>query len=165
MKTFISTAIILLLAVQNLFAQTALSGPVNPSNSLFKMTPGDLAYQNDEKIDLFQKSRRQKTGAWVMMGVGIAGVVTGVIVQATHDAEDVTNQIFGEESSSNNTGTFIAVAGGAFALGSIPLFIASSRNRTRANLSISLQKTGYGPVPARISKNIPGLTMNIPIGK
>ena len=112
--------------------------------------------------DYLKKSRNQKTGAWILMGAGVAAIVTGIIIEAGN-AVDNTYSLFTEEST-NNTGVVIAVVGGCMAIGSIPLFAASSRNKKKANVSISNQKTGFG-VPSNVNKSITCITMHIPIGK
>jgi len=71
------------------------------------------------KSDDLQKSRHQKTAAWIMLGGGLALAVGGAAVDASNWY--------------SSGGDVMLIAGGASMLGSIPLFIASSKNKKRAN--------------------------------
>jgi hypothetical protein len=70
------------------------------------------------KPDNLQKSKHQKTAAWIMLGGGFALAAGGVAV-------DVSNWY-------SSGGDVMLIAGSASMLGSIPLFIASSRNKRKA---------------------------------
>ena len=132
------------------------NNPVTVTNQLpMTITPID-------KIGYQVKSRNQKTGAWVLMGLGFAGLVSGIIIDVNH-ADDNLYSTF-TTGKTNNTGTIIAIAGGGMMLGSIPLFIASARNKSKAKLSVSTQNTNLG-IPKGINKNVTGITMSIPIGR
>ncbi|HLO83300.1 MAG TPA: hypothetical protein VK166_20195 [Chitinophagaceae bacterium] len=77
--------------------------------------------------ELLQKSKRQKTAAFVMLGVGTLAAVTGsIIFSENFDIWDDSNDAL------MGTGAILATAGGLSMLGSIPLFIASSKNKGRA---------------------------------
>ena len=141
-------------------SQPAIHFSLFTKNELLKFNnPADPG----EKTDYLQKSRNQKTGAWILVGVGAVGIVTGIIVESKKSVENFAN-IFTEEQKTDNTGSFIAVAGACMALGSIPLFISSSKNKRKASAELGNQKTGFG-VPSNVSKNITGITLSFPIGK
>ncbi len=119
----------------------------------------------NDKTDFLQKSRNQKTTAWLLVGGGGAVLITGLIVSVantTHDIVDVAT--LQGQGRNTNTGAILIVAGGVTALGSIPLFLASSRNKRKANLSVSKQSTGYG-LPNGKAKSITGVSLSIPLGK
>lgn len=116
----------------------------------------------DDKIDYRTKSRNQKTAAWILLGGGVVGIATGLVVEI-NNAVDNTYAVFADESP-NNTGIAIAVMGGCMAIGSIPLFAASSRNKKKAMLSISELPVGPG-APANVGKYITGVSLSIPLGK
>jgi len=138
--------------------KTDLISPVN----LFENGNYNSIPVNDEPVNYLQKSRNQKTGAWVLLGLGVAGIISGIIIEA-NNVVDNTYSVFADEST-NNTGTVVAVAGGCMALGSIPFFVASVKNKKKATLSISNQRTAPMAL-TKTGKNITGITMSIPIGK
>jgi hypothetical protein len=84
---------------------SCFSQQTNPSNAL-------------TKEEYLQKSKHQKTAAWVLLGGGLALGVTGIIVDASN-----------WESSG---GDVLLVLGGVSMISSIPLFIASGKNKKRA---------------------------------
>ena len=74
------------------------------------------------KQDYLAKSKNQKTGAWVLLGGGAALIATGFLIGDR------------KESSFDDAGTgaVFGVLGFLSAVGSIPLFIASGRNKRKA---------------------------------
>lgn len=62
------------------------------------------------------------------------------------------------------TAAILLIAGAASGIASIPLMIIASVYGHKAKLEFRNQKTGFG-VPSKVSKNITGITMSIPIGK
>ncbi|HET9432783.1 MAG TPA: hypothetical protein VFO37_03455, partial [Chitinophagaceae bacterium] len=69
--------------------------------------------------DYLKKSKNQKTAAWILVGVGSLSTLLGTVQ---------VNPDYGE----NNNSTFLLV-GGLVALGaSVPLFIASAKNKKKA---------------------------------
>jgi len=77
-----------------------------------------------------QKSKRQKTGAWVLLIGGTALMGTGLLIA------DSKNATFDQAG----TGAIMFGIGFLADLGSIPLFIASSKNKKRAmKASVSLK--------------------------
>jgi hypothetical protein len=128
-------------------------------NELLKFNnPGDPG----EKTDYLQKSRNQKTGAWILLGAGVAGIFAGIAVQANKAPEN-TYALFTDEKT-DNTGFVIIGAGACVAIGSIPLFAASSKNKRKASAELGIQKTGFG-VPSNVSSHITGISLSFPIGK
>ena len=86
---------------------------------------------NMHKVDansLLQKSKKQKTTAWILLGGGAGIVATAVIITLS----DGFLSLF-DQKKDNNRGVLLA-AGGAVMLGSIPFFIASGNNKRKANL-------------------------------
>jgi DMSO/TMAO reductase YedYZ heme-binding membrane subunit len=71
--------------------------------------------------DYLGKSKKQKTAAWVLLGGGATVAVGAAILDVSGDW------------SKSETPYLVAIAaGGASMLGSIPLFIASGRNKRKA---------------------------------
>ena len=75
------------------------------------------------KAEYLQKSKGQKTAAWILLGVGVACAA-----------------IAAPGNVSLNSLPVLIIGGGAAAIGSIPLFIASAKNKKRAsNISASFR--------------------------
>jgi hypothetical protein len=116
--------------------------------------------------DYLKKSKGLKTAAWLLLGGGFACTITGYVI--LKNSVLAGDNFFG---ISYNTGEldkdFVAgeiffFTGAAAILGSIPLFIASSRNK-RKGMSLSfknetilqLQKNSF------VYSSIPSLTLKI----
>ncbi len=89
-----------------------------------------LAGQDTLTRDYYlQKSKNQKTAAWVLLGGGALMTIGGAI----WFNETFSIDIFGEDDDpGENTAGFVMIAGVGAMAGSIPLFIASARNKGRA---------------------------------
>lgn len=155
MKKIILSAILLAIATTVFCQQT---------------TPEPLPIAN---TDYLQKAKNQKTGAWILLGGGLLTTGIGLVVVASEGANDAVDTYVGvftgpngtsSSSSTSSTGSILIATGILMQAGSIPLFIASKKNKRRAMLAIKDQKTAFGlPIPA--SKKVTGLTLSIPIGK
>ena len=78
------------------------------------------------KVEYLKKSKNQKTAAWVLLGTGSLALILGSI-EVNPDYGESTNRPF-------------LVIGGLVMVGtSVPLFIASAKNRKRA-MSLSFNK-------------------------
>ena len=85
------------------------------------------------KTDYLKKSKSQKTAAWILLGSGVALVSTGFVIGMTEAVGDLTCiLLLCEEQQSSNTGEIFFYTGLASMGGSIPLFIASSKNKRKA---------------------------------
>jgi hypothetical protein len=99
-----------------------------------------------------QKSKRQKSGARVMLIAGPVALGLGLLIGNRE------NSSFGEAG----TGFIIGSLGILSMAGSIPLFLASGKNKRKANLSLDKQKTGFDYRPV-IHQNITSIKLSIPI--
>lgn len=137
MKSITLFISILLFSVDS-FAQ--LPEPVKP-------TPLDL------RNDYLKKSKSQETTAWILLGGGAALFTTGAIVfpKGWDIFWDTTPE---EERKADLAGALI-FAGSITMLSSIPLFIASGKNRRRGNNitgsliienSTSIQKKSFAKI-------------------
>src|SRR5438045_9207630 len=102
MKKIIAYAMLLLITTNSFSQQTNPSAPLNQ--------------------DYLKKSKNQKTAAWVLLVGGIALVGIGVLIG------DQKQSTFDDAA----TGGVIAGIGILSTIGSIPLFIASGRNKRKA---------------------------------
>ena len=97
---------------------------------------------NLHKVDansLLQKSKKQKTTAWILLGGGAGIVATAVIITLS----DGFLSLF-DLKKDNNRGVLLA-AGGAVMLGSIPFFIASGNNKRKANFILKNENVFFNP--------------------
>jgi hypothetical protein len=82
------------------------------------------------KTDYLAKSKSQKTAAWVLLGGGTVLIGTGFLIG------DSKNSSFDDAA----TGAVLGGIGVLSAIGSIPLFIASGKNKRKAmNMTTSIK--------------------------
>ena len=77
------------------------------------------------KDHYLQKSRNQKTTAWILLGAGIGMAIGGIVI-------NLDQPIYGGSSKDNDKGLWLSYLGGATALTSIPFFISAHKNKKRA---------------------------------
>ena len=108
---------------------------------LLLMTTSSFCQQTDfgqslTQQNYLQKSKKQKTGAWVLLGGGAAVAVGAAILDVSSDW------------SKSETPYLVALSTGcASMLGSIPLFIASKRNKRKAMNVSTYFEIRKNPVP------------------
>ena len=98
------------------------------------------------KTDYLAKSKNQKTAAWFLLGGGAALIGTGFLIG------DSKNSTFDDAA----TGAVLGGIGVLSALGSIPLFIASVKNKRKAlkmsaNFKIENATNSYPAVALKIN--------------
>ena len=110
--------------------------------------------------DYLQKSKRQKTAAWVLVGGGGALVLTGIIIPKG----EIVHEGFWLSYKNDGIKNSLALGGFVSMLSSIPFFIASHRNKTKAKaVSVSfrmenvrvIQHSGF------VSQSIPSLNLKL----
>ncbi len=107
-----------------------------------------------------EKSKTQKTVAWVMLGGGVAMATAGLVITNKHVNDDPFEAL-------NNLGTtggsaILTIAGIGSALGSIPFFISSAKNaRKAATISFNNQKILFPQQNIFVLKTQPALTLKI----
>lgn len=118
---------------------TSFSQQINPSPTM-------------TREDYLKKSKNQKTAAWVLLGGGTVLIGTGFLIG------DRKESSFDDAA----TGGIIAGIGVLSAIGSIPLFIASGRNK-RKGLSLSFKNETVPQIhkTAIVYQVIPSLTLKI----
>jgi hypothetical protein len=106
-------------------------------------TPNDIPAI---KTDYLKKSKNQKTAAWILLGGGSALTITSALMAAPKVSEDYGNALAGvftaEPAPENNytAENILLIAGVASMLSSIPLFIASKKNKRIAmNMSANIK--------------------------
>lgn len=89
--------------------------------------------QKFTKQDYLKKSKSQKTAAWLVLGAGVVLTSAGFAVEL-NNANDALIGLFSlQQPKSSDDGGVLFFSGLAAMAGSIPLFIASSKNKKRAN--------------------------------
>jgi hypothetical protein len=115
------------------------------------------------KADYLQKSKNQKTAAFVLLGVGAALDIGGIIATASNANKEV-DYIFSTQTSSVNHGAEYAlyIAGTACLIGSLTLFIVSKSNKQKGMaLGIDTQQFRKLNKSNLYTLNYPALTMKI----
>jgi len=95
-------------------------------------TPGSIS-----RPDRLQKSKNQKKAAWILLGGGAALFAIGVIIPQGEEEEWT---FYGPDHKNDGIKAVFCLTGTLSMLGSIPLFIASGKNKRRAaSVSANLQ--------------------------
>ena len=81
------------------------------------------------ETDYYKKSKKQKTTAWVLLGSGVA-LFTGGLIAHYNYINNHDDPFAG--LTEVTTGEIVATVGLFAVVGSIPLFIASSKNKKKA---------------------------------
>ncbi|HEX5652094.1 MAG TPA: hypothetical protein VFX58_03405 [Chitinophagaceae bacterium] len=108
--------------------------------------------------DYLQKSKRQKTTAWIMLGGGAAFVAAGAIWWA--------NEYTYGTGNGETVPVAMTIVGGWSVLGSIPVFIASARNKNKANeLMVGLKmENAFSYLATRIKyQPFPAISITLPL--
>lgn len=107
-----------------------------------------------------EKSKKQKTAAWVMLAGGAAMATVGLVAFS----QDFTYSWDNPSSSSGEGGAVLGSAGFLVMLGSIPLFIASGRNaRKAAAVSLNTEHVPFLVRNAFALKKQLALTLRVPL--
>ena len=108
----------------------------------------------DIKTGYIEKSKNQKTAAWVLLGGGVALIGTGFLVG--DDKEASFDDAF--------TGALMAGIGVLSTIGSIPLFIASGKNKRKAMNASAFIKLETVPLLQKqsfVQNSYPAFSVNI----
>ncbi len=107
-----------------------------------------------ESSFLFQKSQKQKTAAWIMLGGGAGMALAGLLIMTKDAGQEVAGifvtvftlgTVTPEQPKKRAAGPVLAIAGTGAMLGSIPLFSASAKNKRKANLIIKNETVFFNP--------------------
>jgi len=116
------------------------------------------------RTDYLQKSHHQKTAAWVLLGGGGLMASIGSIISAKDVTNNLVNLFDPNYQQSSNTGPVLMVLGTVTMLGSVPLFIASSRNKRKAmtlSTSFKLEKIPVIFQKSLVQNSYPALSLKI----
>jgi hypothetical protein len=118
--------------------------------------------QQVEKTDWLQKSKNQKTAAWILLGVGAGLDIAGIATTASNADKDLINTFGGKENVNHGAEYALYIAGTAALAGSLTLFIASKHNKIKA-ASISFKNEIVPQLQNSVvfNKPIPALSLKI----
>ena len=97
-----------------ILSATSFSQQTNPSQAL-------------TRADYLQKSKKQKTTAWILLGGGAGLATAGFIIGNSSTSFD-DNKL--------TTGALLIIAGGVAMVGSIPFFISAGSNKRKAEIML-----------------------------
>lgn len=148
MKLFLFMVITLLLAAIICYSQQPSSQSLNETNYLLK-------------------SKHQKTAAWVLLAGGATLTTVGLIVGVNSAANELVQIITDEKDD----GSFVAgevmfAAGLASIIGSVPLFLASGRNKRKAGevtLSMKIETVPIVKASLMNSYRYPAVSLRITV--
>ena len=120
------------------------------------------------KEDYLQKSKHQKTAAWVLLGGGFGLTALSAIIatpKVTEDYAGIFTGLFYDEPVPENSytaETILLITGSAAMFSSIPLFIASGKNKRKA-MSLSFKKETVSQIQKSsfVYRSVPSLTLKI----
>lgn len=126
----------------------------------------DTTWSTMTRQDYLDKSHNQKATGWIMMGAGIGVFVGGVIYTSASLLDAEAKSLEGGTEEISAFGPVLIVAGAGLMIGSIPVFVASSRNHKTA---MSL-KASTGTIDLFKQSNFanpyyPAVSLVIPLGR
>ena len=132
----------------------------SPDKNLYQSLP-DPTPVHDEAFYL-KKSRNNRIASICLAGGGL--VIGGIGALTFPKDYDLIFDNGSSKESQADVSTTLIIVGSAALIASIPFTVMASVNKRKANLMVTSQKTGFG-VPANVSKDIVGITLQIPLGK
>ena len=115
--------------------------------------------QSLAKTDYLQKSKKQKTYAWILLGGGATLVLTGIIIPKGDLVQE--GWYFSSYENDGVKGTFELI-GLVSMIGSIPFFTASKKNNKRAmSFSFKNEPATQLAKSSLIYRFVPSLNLNI----
>jgi hypothetical protein len=111
------------------------------------------------KQDYMQKSKKQKTVAWVLLGGGATFVLTGIVIPK---GDLVQEGWFGNSYENDGVKGTFELIGLVSMIGSIPFFTASKKNNKRAmSFSFKNEPATQLVKSSLIYRSVPSLNLNI----
>ena len=90
--------------------------------------------------DYLKKSKNQKTAAWILLGGGAALLIVGAVIPKGEEQWDTYYGFPIKDNKNDGIKGLLYLTGTLSMIGSIPLFIASGKNKRRAiSVSADLQ--------------------------
>ncbi len=128
---------IIFLLIFSAITFSSFSQPGNPPTALTKQ-------------DFLQKSKKQKTTAWVLLGGGTIAWLAGV------------SKYMNQNDNIDGGGEVAMTVGGIAVLSSIPFFVIASKNKKKAmSLSFKNNPTQQFQRGSFVNRSLPSLTFKI----
>ncbi len=104
--------------------------------------------QDWKETDYYKKSKKQKTAAWILTGVGTAGLLVTVAANATDEVAGLLTTVLsaGYVEPEPKSYTVPYVISAACVVSGIYLFIASSKNKKKAKAATAFIDMETAPV-------------------
>ena len=110
------------------------------------------------RADYLQKSKKQKTAAWLLLGGGFLLGTGGMFMALENTFGDSRNY----HISKTKIGVTMFYAGGFAVAGSIPIFIAAARNKGRSmSIGLKMEKTPIIQQSFLINTQYPAVSIKI----
>ncbi len=157
-RSFIMLGVIFLI---NMESNAQQESQLIATNSLSTTKPVSFSIQSyggpDKDADFYlRRSKNYRIVGWSTLGAGLIASGAGLLL-----ASNNSNYY----NSSNEDGAAVLFLVGAVSgITSIPFMIMATSYKHKAKAMVSSQKTGFG-VPGNVSKDIVGITLQIPLGK
>ncbi len=119
--------------------------------------------QKITKEDYLKKSKSQQTAAWIVFGSGFVSASVGIAIGLHKATEALVGLLYLQQPKSSNDGEVLFYSGLAAMAGSIPLFIASSKNKKKANAvsaSFKMETRSTVQQSAIVRSSFPSLSLN-----
>ena len=155
-KSILMLSVIFLI---NMESKAQLQSQFIATNSLSNTKPVSLSQSYsgpDKDADYyFRKSKNHRIVGWATLSAGI--ILSGIgLLSANGD--------YASSDGGSSTAGVLTVVGAVSGIVSIPFMVMASVYKHKAKAMLSSQKTGFG-VPGNVSKDIVGITLQIPLGK
>ena len=132
--------------------------------TIFFLLIGVASFAQNTKTadDYAARSRKLRTGAWILAGGGTAMIAGGTILLASADWDD---DYYSDRETGKIVGGVLLITGGVICtLGSIPLFIVSARDKRKAARLSFKTETIPGPAVSKFGlayKQMPSMVLKI----
>lgn len=113
-----------------------------------KMTDPELGHY------YLNKSKKQKTTGFILMGVGLAAWFGGAAMMVQDDLE----------GNSIDNGAVVMYLGFGATVASVPLFISAAKNKGRAEILLRYENVPVGFVP-QAPRSIPAVGVRVPLSR
>ena len=121
--------------------------------------PPDTTKMTDVQLGHYylDKSKKQKTVGFILLGAGLAGLIGGSLVS-------IDSESFGGISEDAGEGRVIMFLGLGCTVASIPLLISGVKNKGRAEILLRNENVPLGRIPG-VSPTYPAIGVRIPLGR